>query len=169
MYAEIEARLWSSPEMESVTLRYGFFYGPGTWYARDGAAAAHVRNQQTPITGDGSGVWSWVHIEDAARATVAALTVPSGIYNIVDDNPSPLSSWLPAFAQWLGAPPPLHATVQETREAAGEDAVYYATRLNGASNEKVKHTLGFQPRLLEWLTDFPNDKQTPSTKELRNS
>jgi 2-alkyl-3-oxoalkanoate reductase len=121
MYAEIEARLLNSGTMEGIALRYGFFYGPKTWYCEEGAVAEQVRRQAMPIVGQGEGVWSWIHIEDAALATVAALTVPPGIYNVVDDDPSPVSRWLPAFAQWVGAPPPPRISEQQARE----DAVYY--------------------------------------------
>jgi nucleoside-diphosphate-sugar epimerase len=92
-----------------------------------------------------------VHIEDAALATVAALTAPPGIYNVVDDDPSPVSRWLPAFAGWVGAPPPPQLTEQEAREVHGEDAVYYGTKLVGASNDKAKRTFKFNPRRLQWL------------------
>ena len=150
-YAELESRVLNSGTMEGIALRYGFFYGPNTWYAEEGAAAEQVRRQAMPIIGQGEGGWSWIHHEDAALATVAALTVPAGIYNIVDDDPAPVSRWLPAFARWLGAPPPLRISEQQAREAAGEDAVYYGTKLSGASNEKAKRTFGFQPRRLQWL------------------
>ncbi|HEV7998237.1 MAG TPA: NAD(P)-dependent oxidoreductase [Planctomycetaceae bacterium] len=150
-YAELESRL-SSAVLEGVALRYGFFYGPNTWYNPDGACADQARRQEIPIIGRGEGVWSWVHIEDAATATVAALTAPAGVYNIVDDDPSPISVWLPAFAQSVGAPPLPHVTEQQAREAAGEDAVYYGTKLSGASNAKAKKLLGFNPRRLEWLS-----------------
>jgi nucleoside-diphosphate-sugar epimerase len=136
--------------LEGVALRYGFFYGPGTWYHRDGAAADQARKQELAIIGAGEGVWSWVHIEDAALATVAALTAPPGVYHIVDDDPSPVSRWLPAFAEWVGAPPPPRLTEQEGRERAGEDAVYYGTKLRGTSNAKAKRTLNFRPRPREW-------------------
>ena len=92
-----------------------------------------------------------VKIRIGTRA-IAALTAPAGVYNIVDDDPSPLSVWLPAFAKSVGAPPPLHVTEQQAREAAGEDAVYYGTKLSGASNAKAKKLLGFKPRRLEWLS-----------------
>jgi len=105
MYAEIEARLRNSGKMEGVALRYGFFYGPNTWYGEDGTVVDQVRRRAMPLIGQGQGVWSWIHIEDAALATVAALTAPAGIYNVVDDDPSPVSRWLPAFARWLGAAP----------------------------------------------------------------
>ena len=151
-YAELEARVLNAGDMEGVALRYGFFYGPGTWYHPEGAAADLVRRQGVPIIGQGAAVWSWAHIDDAARATVEALTAPPGVYHIVDDNPSPVSIWLPAFARAVGAPPPPVVSEQEARAAAGEDAVYYGTRLRGASNAKAKRAFGFAPRRLEWLS-----------------
>jgi nucleoside-diphosphate-sugar epimerase len=151
-YAELEARLFSAPQMEGVALRYGFFYGPNTWYDPDGASAEQVRMEQMPIIGKGQGVWSWIHIEDAAIATAAALTSPAGIYNIVDDDPSPVHVWLPAFARFVGAPPPPHITEDQARATVGEEPIYYQTRLRGASNKKAKQKLNFRPRRLEWLS-----------------
>ena len=90
MYAELEARTLSSEQMEGVLLRYGFFYGPNTWYHREGAVAQQVRRQQFPIVAGGQGVWSFVHSEDAALATVEALTAEAGVYNVADDDPSPV-------------------------------------------------------------------------------
>jgi 2-alkyl-3-oxoalkanoate reductase len=150
-YAELESRVLSAEGIEGVALRYGFFYGPGTWYHPDGAAADQARKQELAIIGAGEGVWSWVHIEDAAVATAAALTAPPGVYHLVDDDPSPVSRWLPAFARFVGAPPPPHVTEDQARAAAGEDAVYYGTKLRGASNTKAKKTLRFTPRRLQWL------------------
>jgi nucleoside-diphosphate-sugar epimerase len=150
-YAELESRVLNAEGIEGVALRYGFFYGPGTWYNPDGAVADQARKQELAIIGAGEGVWSWVHIEDAAVATVAALTAPPGVYHIVDDDPSPVSRWLPAFARWVGAPPPLRVTEQEGRDRFGEDAVYYGTKLRGAANAKAKRLLGFAPRRRQWL------------------
>jgi hypothetical protein len=113
----------------------GFFFGQNAWYCPDGAAAGRARRQEIPIIGLGEGVWSFVQIEDAALATVAALTAPPGLYNVVDDDPSPVSRWLPAFSRWVGAPPPLQGTEREGRERGGEDAVYYGMKLRGASND----------------------------------
>jgi nucleoside-diphosphate-sugar epimerase len=152
-YAELESRVLNAEGIEGVALRYGFFYGPGTWYNPDGTAAAQARKHELAIIGAGQGVWSWVHIEDAALATVAALTAPSGVYHVVDDDPSPVSRWLPAFARWVGAAPPPHLTEQEAREAAGDDAVYYGTKLRGASNKKAKKAFNFAPRRLQWMCD----------------
>lgn len=149
-YMELESRLRSAP-LNGVALRYGFFYGPGTWYDAAGTAGDAVRRQQTPLIGAGQGVYSWVHIDDAADATVAALTAPAGVYHVVDDDPSTTAVWLPAFARLLGAPPPLQVDEETARVQYGEDAVYYQTRLRGASNAKAKRELGFRPRRLEWL------------------
>jgi nucleoside-diphosphate-sugar epimerase len=152
-YAELEARVLAPGPLEGVALRYGFFYGPGTWYSPEGASADQARRQEIPLVGKGEGVWSWVHIVDAARATVAALTAPPGVYNVVDDDPSPVNVWLPAFASSVGAPPPLQITEEQARAAAGEDAIYYGTKLRGASNAKAKKALQFAPRRLEWLAE----------------
>jgi nucleoside-diphosphate-sugar epimerase len=104
-----------------------------------------------PIVGAGQGVWSFVHIEDAAFATVAALECAPDAYNIVDDNPTQQRNWLPAFARYCGAPEPPQVTEQEALVTSGPDSVYYATRLRGASNERARHELNFRPRPLEWL------------------
>jgi nucleoside-diphosphate-sugar epimerase len=150
-YTELEARLFSSSAIEGVALRYGFFYGPKTWYHPGEAAANMVMQQQNPVVGKGEGMSSFVHIDDAATGTVAALRAEPGVYNLVDDDPSPQSVWLPAFAKFLGAPPPPHKSEAEVKAIAGEDVVYYATKLSGASNAKAKRVLGWKPRRLEWL------------------
>ena len=149
-YRDLENAAKAVPGPEVIFLRYGFLYGPGTWYARDGDAAEQVRQQQSPIVGDGRGVWSWVHVEDAAAAAVLALSRgTAGAYNIVDDDPSPVSAWLPAFARWLRAPAPPQITLEQ---AGDPDFIYYGIRSRGATNAKAKRELGFQPRRLEWLT-----------------
>jgi 2-alkyl-3-oxoalkanoate reductase len=150
-YMQIEERVLGARGLEGVALRYGFFYGPGTWFHADGDIAKQVRLRQYPIAGAGQGVWSWVHIDDAAAATVAALECAPGVYNVVDDDPSAISVWLPAFAAAVGAPEPPRISEQEALETGGPDAVYYATQLRGASNAKAKRALGFVPRPLEWL------------------
>ncbi len=130
-YAELEMRLLAPGPLKGIALLYGFFYGPGTWYSPEGACADRARRQEIPITGKGAGVWSWVHIVDAAHATVAALTAPPGVCNVVDDDPSPVNVWLPAFATSVGAPPPPQITEEQARAAAGEEAIYYGTKLRG--------------------------------------
>jgi 2-alkyl-3-oxoalkanoate reductase len=152
-YLQIEQRVLNAPDLEGVALRYGFFYGPGTWFTAGGDVANQVQERKYPVVGSGQGVWSWVHVEDAAAATVASLKCAPGIYNIVDDDPSQLSVWLPAFAAAVGAPEPPHISEEETLQIAGPDAVYYATQLRGASNAKAKRELGFAPRRLEWLAE----------------
>lgn len=156
-YADLEAAAAGTSNVEFVGLRYGFFYGPGTWYSRDGDMGEQVRQQQVPVIGAGQGVWSWVHIDDAAAATAAALEGPAGIYNIVDGDPTAQRVWLPAFAHAVGAPAPSQITEEEALVAFGPDTVYYATRLRGASNEKAGRELNFRPRRLEWLEPAPSN------------
>lgn len=152
-YTELESRLLHASGVEGVALRYGFFYGPNTWYNPDGASADQVRHRKVPIIGKGEGVWSWIHIDDAAIATAAALTAAPGVYNIVDDDPSPLHVWLPAFARFLGAPEPPRITEEQARATVGEDPIYFQNKLRGASNRKARETLRFRPRRLEWLAN----------------
>jgi 2-alkyl-3-oxoalkanoate reductase len=151
IYATIENRVLHSKEIEGVALRFGFFYGPGTWFAQGGNMADQIRKGSYPIVGSGRGVWSFVHIEDAAAAIALALFAPVGIYNIVDDTPQELAIWLPAYARWLGCPLPPERTIDEELRLNGPDSVYYATQLRGASNVKAKQKLGFNPRPLEWM------------------
>lgn len=144
---ELEHRLLGNPDIEGIAMRYGFFYGPGTWFNPDGDVAQQVRKQQFPIVGNGEGVWSWLHIEDAAVATaVAAERGHPGVYIIANDQPLPVREWLPAFARWVNAPPPPQIPVED----AGADDVYYGTQMRGVSNAKAKRELNFQPRPLEW-------------------
>ncbi len=152
---EIEHRLLASPTIEGIALRYGFFYGPGTWFAPDGDVGQRVRQQQFPIVGNGGGVWSWLHIEDAAIATVAATERGNaGIYLIANDQPLAMREWLPAFAQWLNALPPPQISVEDAlKNDGGADLVYYGTRMRGVSNAKAKRELHFQPRPLEWVVE----------------
>ena len=158
-YAELEAAASGTPGVEVVSLRYGFFYGPGTWYNREGDMGEQVRQQQVPVIGDGQGVWSFLHIDDAAAATTAALECAPGAYNVVDNDPAAQSLWLPAFARAVGAPAPPRMTEEEALRTLGPDTVYFATRLRGASNEKARRELNFQPRPLEWLSPTqPNRK-----------
>ena len=147
----MEARASATPGIELVALRYGFFYGPGTWYTREGDIGDQVRRLQVPIIGEGQGVSSFVHIDDAAEATAAALECPPGAYNIVDGNPSPQHVWLSAFARAAGASAPPRLSEEYALRTLGPDAVYYATRLRGASKEKAQRELGFRPRPLEWI------------------
>ncbi|AMB87976.1 dTDP-4-dehydrorhamnose reductase [Pseudomonas agarici] len=150
VFAEYEHAVMGSSALDGVVLRYGFFYGPGTWYRPGGAIAEQALRGEASIIGDGNAVWSFVHIDDAIAATVASLTSEPGVYNVVDDDPLPVAQWLPSFAAWVGAPKPTRISVEDARKVAGDEAVYYHTRLTGASNSAAKAKLGFAPRPLLW-------------------
>jgi 2-alkyl-3-oxoalkanoate reductase len=142
---------------EGLVLRYGGFYGPGTAIslAPDAVMAAPIRKRRFPIVGDGGGVWSHVHIDDAAAATVAAVERGQpGIYNIVDDEPAPVREWLPVLASALDAKPPRRVPRWLARLAAGEAATVMMTEARGASNEKAKRELGWQLRYPSWRQGF---------------
>jgi nucleoside-diphosphate-sugar epimerase len=142
---------------EGLALRYGAFYGPGTGFslAPDAQMAGPIRKRRFPLIGDGGGVWSFVHIEDAAAATVAAVERGQrGIYNVVDDEPAPVREWLPALARALGAEPPRRISRSLARLAAGEMATVMMTEVRGASNEKAKRELGWKPRYASWRLGF---------------
>jgi nucleoside-diphosphate-sugar epimerase len=137
-------------EAGGVALRYGGFYGA----ANDGLVKP-VRKRQFPIVGDGSGVSSFIHLDDAAAATVLALERDrAGIYNITDDEPAPMSEWLPALAQALGAKPPRHVPLWLAGLVAGKGAVMMAVGSRGASNAKAKRELGWTPRYPSWRQGF---------------
>jgi nucleoside-diphosphate-sugar epimerase len=136
---------------EGIVLRYGAFYGPGTSMSEGGEQFEMIRKRRFPLVGDGGGVWSFVHIADAAEATVAAIERGQpGIYNIADDDPAPVAEWLPVLAEKLGAPEPWRVPRLVGRLFAGEDAVVMMTDIRGASNQKAKRELGWAPRHLSW-------------------
>jgi nucleoside-diphosphate-sugar epimerase len=138
---------------EGLALRYGGFYGPGTGIslAPDAVMAAAIRKRRFPIVGGGGGVWSHVHIEDAATATAVAVERGQpGIYNVVDDDPAPVREWLPVLASALDAKPPRRVPRWLGRLLAGEAATVMMTDVRGASNEKAKRELGWQPRYASW-------------------
>jgi nucleoside-diphosphate-sugar epimerase len=138
-------------EFGGIVLRYGVFYGA----ANDGLIEP-VRKRQYPIVGDGGGITSWIHLEDAAAATVLALEHEGpAIYNVVDDEPAPAREWLPVLAHALGAKPPRRFPTRLARLVAGEAAVAMGTDARGASNAKAKHELGWTPRYPSWRRGFP--------------
>lgn len=138
-------------EFGGVALRYGAFYGA----AHDGSIDP-VRKRRFPIVGDGGGIWSWIHVDDAAAAAVLALGHDGpAIYNIVDDEPAPVREWLPVLAQALGAKPPQHVPTWLARLIAGEAMVVWATQARGASNAKARRELGWRPRYASWREGFP--------------
>ena len=151
-YTALEASLLEHPAIETTALRYGFFYGPGTWFSKEGDMGNQARNGSLAVLGSGAGLYNFVHIDDAAAATVAALHAAPGIYNVTGDQPYEQRLWLPAFARYAGAPPPPQLSEEQAMSVAGADAVFYATRLRGASNAKARRDLQFAPRPLEWLS-----------------
>lgn len=153
--AKLERSTVETPGLEGLVLRYGWFYGPGTYFASDGSTAAEVRKRRYPVVGDGGGVNSWIHVDDAAAVTVTAVERGApGIYNVVDDEPAPLREWLPVYAEAIGAKPPRKVPKLLARILAGRFAAEMSTTLRGASNEKAKRELGWQPRYASWRQGF---------------
>jgi 2-alkyl-3-oxoalkanoate reductase len=151
----VEDTVTHDPDLEGVVLRYGGFYGPGTSLDTGGPHVEAVRHRKFPVVGDGGGIWSFVHIEDAASATVAAIEGGApGIYNVVDDEPAPVREWLPELAATVGAPPPRHVPKWLGKLAAGETTVVMMTETRGASNAKAKRELGWRPRYASWRQGF---------------
>jgi 2-alkyl-3-oxoalkanoate reductase len=152
---EMEAMVLGSDGLDGLVLRYGFFYGPGTYYAADGTSTDDVRRRRMPIVGKGSGVFSFIHVDDAADATVAAVERgAAGVYNVTDDEPAPMTQWVPVFAQAAGAKPPRRVPVWLARFVAGKDVSNFALELRGASNEKAKRELGWKPAHSSWRSVF---------------
>jgi nucleoside-diphosphate-sugar epimerase len=142
-------------EAEGIVLRYGQLYGPGTWYAPDGSIAEQVRKRRFPIVGSGEARFSFVHVDDAAGATVAAVERGrTGVYNVCDDEPAPMREWLPAYAEALGAKPPRRVPALVARLVAGRATAEDATTLRGASNARARAELGWQPRWGSWRDGF---------------
>ena len=140
-----------------LSLRYGFIYGPGTWYHRDGASAREIAKGRVPIVGDGQGRWSWVHVDDAVAATMAALEREQGVLNICDDEPATMAEWLPHAARVLGADPPPQTPTSLVHETAGPELVHYGTRMPGASNARAKAALGWIPAWPSWRRGFERE------------
>ncbi len=157
-----------SPGIAGVVLRYGYFYGPATFYARDGGFAEDVLMRRVPVVGKGRGMFSFIHVEDAAEATALAVTRgEAGIYNVVDDEPAAVREWLSHYARLLGAPRPFRVPGFVGRWGAGPYGHFMMTRQRGASNAKAKAELGWQPRRSNWREGFryleiiePKDRQT---------
>ncbi|MBW8770683.1 MAG: NAD(P)-dependent oxidoreductase [Gemmatimonadetes bacterium] len=139
--------------LAGIVLRYGSFYGAGVW----DQLVETVRKRMLPVIGDGAGVWSWIHVDDAASATVAALERGEpGVYNVVDDEPVRAAEWIPGLAAFAGAKPPMHVPVWLGRLLAGDVAVRMMTAVRGASNEKAKWVLDWRPRWASWRDGFPH-------------
>ena len=161
----VEKTVPAAEGLEGVVLRYGALYGPGTSVSNE--IAEMLRKRKFPIVGDGAGVWSFIHVDDAAAATVAALDHGGpGIYNIVDDDPAPAREWLPYLAAQVGAKPPRRVPAWLGRIAAGEVPVSTMTRIRGSSNAKARRELGWEPRQKSWRQGFAADG-AGSTPEAR--
>jgi nucleoside-diphosphate-sugar epimerase len=149
----LERTVTQAEGIEGVVLRYGGFYG--SIADMPPAFLDTIRKRRFPIVGDGGGVWSFVHLDDAAAATVAALDHGApGVYNIVDDDPAPVAEWLPGMAAAFGAKPPRHLPIWLGRLAGGEAAVSVMTQVRGASNAKAKRELAWQPGHPSWRQGF---------------
>ena len=152
---DLEDQVAAAEGIEGLVLRYGFLYGPGTYYAADGSQADEFRKRRAPVVGEGTAVFSFIHVEDAAAATVAALEGGApGVYNVVDDEPARMSEWMPAYAEALGAKPPRRIPTWMARLAVGADAVGLATEMRGADNAKAKRELGWEPAYPSWRRGF---------------
>lgn len=151
----VESTVTSTSELVGVALRYGNLYGPGTAYSEGGEMYNLVRARRLPVVGAGSGVWSFVHVRDAAMATSNAVTRGgSGVYNVVDDEPAPVSVWLPYFARVIGAKPPLRLPVWMARPLIGELGIRFMTEIRGAANVKAKGDLDWVPGYPSWRDGF---------------
>jgi nucleoside-diphosphate-sugar epimerase len=151
----LESAVLHRSEIEGVVLRYGVFYGPGTGIADNGSFVKQVRLRRVPVVGDGGGVWSFIHMDDVARATQAAIeSRETGLFNIVDDDPARVSEWLPALADALGAKPPRHLPAWVARLAVGKQLVIMMTQIRGASNLKAKRLLDWRPQWASWRDGF---------------
>jgi len=147
----LERAVTGADRTEGIVLRYGGFYGPGTSIAGDGEVVDLIRKRKLPVVGDVSGVWSFIHVEDAVEATAIAVERGApGIYNVVDDDPAPVAEWLPAAAEAIGAPPPRRVPRFLGRMLAGEVAAVMTTEVRGASNTKARRELGWEPRRESW-------------------
>lgn len=152
----LERVVLGAEDLEGIVLRYGGFYGPGTSMGPGGSVVETVRRRRFPIAGPGTGVWSFVHVEDAASATLLAIERGRpGAYNVVDDEPAPVARWLPAFAEVLGAKPPRRIPAWVGRVLAGEHVLVMLNGIRGASNAKAKRELGWTLRYPSWREGFP--------------
>jgi 2-alkyl-3-oxoalkanoate reductase len=162
--AHLEAAVLGQDDLESVVLRYANLYGPGALIGEGGAMLDQVRKRAAPVVGDGAGIWSFVHLDDAAAATALALEpAAAGVHNVADDDPAPVAVWLPELAHVLGAPPPRHVPVWLGRLAVGDAGVSLFTQVRGASNAKARRELDWQPRYASWRDGFRHGLTAPAS------
>ncbi|MEJ7608325.1 MAG: NAD-dependent epimerase/dehydratase family protein [Bryobacteraceae bacterium] len=153
----LEREVLHHRSMAGVVLRYGAFYGPGTSIGRGGNYLDDIHSRRFPLVGRGTGIWSFIHIADAAQATLAAMEHgATGLYNVVDDDPAPVAEWLPYLAAVTGAGPPRHIPELLARLLIGEHAVILMNEIRGASNVKAKRDLLWQPHYPSWKQGFEN-------------
>ena len=151
----LEEATLSSGRGTGIALRYGYFYGPGNAISRNGTVSNEVRKRRLPIVGDGNGVWSFIHTDDAASATVAAIEAGvAGVFNICDDEPVRTGDWIPAFAEAIGAKPPRHVPTWLARPLAGEVGVVAMTEVRGMSNAKARATFDWRPSFPSYREGF---------------
>jgi 2-alkyl-3-oxoalkanoate reductase len=151
----LEDRVLGAEELEGIALRYGSLYGPGTSMGLGGDIVEMVRRRRFPLVDGGSGIWSFSHVEDSASATLASVERGRvGVYNVVDDEPAPVSVWLPELASAVGAKPPLRLPAWLAGLAVGPVGVSMMTRIRGASNAKAKRELGWRLRYPSWREGF---------------
>ncbi len=151
----LEDRVLGDADLEGTVLRYGSLYGPGTSLARDGDIFEMVRRRRFPLVGGGAGMWSFIHVEDAASATLACVEPgTTGVYNVVDDEPAPVSVWLPELARAIGAKPPMRLPTWLAGLAVGQVGVSMMTRVRAASNAKAKRELDWRLRYPSWREGF---------------
>ena len=151
----LEGGVLEAEGVEGLVLRFGWFYGPGTYYDRGGSVAEETLRRRYPVIGSGAGTFSFVHVDDAAEAIAAAVGQGApGVYNVVDDEPAPLREWLPAYAEALGAKPPRKVPAWLARLVAGEDLASTALTMRGAANAKAKRELGWTPAHPSWREGF---------------
>jgi nucleoside-diphosphate-sugar epimerase len=151
----VERAVTGASDLEGVALRYGGFYGPGTSIGNGASMLDMIRKRRFPIVGSGAGVWSFIHVDDVASGTVAAIERGApGIYNMADDEPAPVATWLPALAEAIGAPAPWRIPVWLARALIGEAGVAMMTELRGASNAKAKEELDWHPEYASWREGF---------------
>jgi nucleoside-diphosphate-sugar epimerase len=152
--AMLEQQTLGDSAIEGVVLRYGSYYGPGSYFCPTGLFAQMVAKRRMPIGGAGTGVFGFVHVDDAARATVAALNGPTGVFNVVDDVPAPSSEWIPHLASLMGAKPPLHVPESMLRLIAGRYSAHLMCTQPAVSNERAKSELGWKPAYPDWHGGF---------------
>jgi nucleoside-diphosphate-sugar epimerase len=160
---QMEEMVLSSQSPVGIVLRYGFFYGPGTFFDPAASMIDVVRKGGFPVIGKGTGVWSFIHIEDAAEATrIAIEDAPAGTYHVTDDHPAAAGEWLPELARLLDAKPPKRVPIWLGKLVAGASTVFMMTRMRGAANGKAKRVFQWKPNYADWRQGFAAMLRRPS-------